>query len=394
MVNSMRILVLTFYFPPDFGAGAFRMGAFVRELETQLPPDVEVDVVATAPNRYSSVSVESPAYERRGNINIYRVAVPGHQSGMADQSRAFAAFAYGAFRITRGKRYDTVLASSSRLFTAYLGALIARRSKARLYLDLRDIFTDTIEDVLGSSPLRVLVPLFRAVERYTLARAERVNLVSKGFQDHFERLDAAKDYRFFPNGIDEEFLQADFSKPSQDRPIRIMYAGNIGAGQGLHRIVPGLAAELGESYELFMIGDGGTRKELEQAVKRAGVRNVHIQNPVRRPELLELYRTADILFMHLDDQDAFAKVLPSKVFEYAATGKPILAGVRGYAAQFIRKEIPNAAVFPPCNVSEAVQAVKNLELSTTHRGEFIAKYRRDKIVREFVADVLQFAKGN
>ena len=46
-----------------------------------------------------------------------------------------------------------------------------------------------------------------------------------------------------------------------------------------------------------------------------------------------------ILFIHLNAYPAFEKVLPSKIFEYAATGKPILAGVSGYSADFIRNNL-------------------------------------------------------
>jgi hypothetical protein len=66
-------------------------------------------------------------------------------------------------RHVANRDYDLVLATSSRLMTAALGALIARRKRARLYLDIRDIFVDTIGDVSPGPlalPLRqLLVPL-------------------------------------------------------------------------------------------------------------------------------------------------------------------------------------------------------------------------------------------
>ena len=66
--------------------------------------------------------------------------------------------------------------------------------------------------------------------------------------------------------------------------------------------------------------------------------------------LLEHYRKADILFLHLNNFRAFEKVLPSKIFEYAATGKPILAGVSGYASKFLREQIVGVQVFNPCDI--------------------------------------------
>ena len=43
-------------------------------------------------------------------------------------------------------------------------------------------------------------------------------------------------------------------------------------------------------------------------------------------------------------------MLPSKIFEYAATGKPILAGVSGYAAEFLNDQVEGVEIFSPCDV--------------------------------------------
>ena len=67
--------------------------------------------------------------------------------------------------------------------------------------------------------------------------------------------------------------------------------------------------------------------------------NVILKDPVSRFELKSIYNTADYLFLHLNDYSAFKKVLPSKIFELATYPKTIIAGVSGYSADFIKKEI-------------------------------------------------------
>jgi hypothetical protein len=109
------------------------------------------------------------------------------------------------------------------------------------------------------------------------------------------------------------------------------------------------------------------------------VRNVELSAPMNRSELLEAYRRADVLFVHLNNLDAFKKVLPSKLFEYAAMGKPVWAGVAGFAAEFVRTEIANAAVFPPCDVDAALRAFETLRLQDEPRPAFVAKYARTNI---------------
>lgn len=386
----MRVLVLSFYYPPDLSAGSFRTGALVKALRELLPEDSAVDVVSTMPNRYRSYSVKAPELESIGNVTIRRLRIPAHRNRMCDQAVTFAVFSGKALQWTRNREYDVVFATSSRLFTGFLGALIARRKRTPFYLDIRDIFAETISDVLGRSPLRVVLPLINAIERYTLHTATVVNLVSEGFLQYFTYRYPGKRYAVLPNGIDEEFLRWNFAKPRSRGTTKILYAGNIGEGQALDRIIPGLARTMGDEAEFLIIGDGGARKRLEEALRQNQVSNVRLLPPVDRATLMKYYRDADVLFLHLGEQRAFLRVLPSKVFEYAATGKPIWAGVNGFAARFI-SNIPNAQVFAPGDVDHALRAYSGLNLASIDRSDFVREYRRSSIMKVMANQILECA---
>ena len=140
-----------------------------------------------------------------------------------------------------------------------------------------------------------------------------------------------------------------------------------------------------------MIGDGGRRAALAEAVERADATNVQLQPPVGRKALIEAYGQSDVLFLHLNDFAAFQRVLPSKVFEYGAMGKPMWAGVSGFAEQFVRSEIINAAVFRPCDVADAERSLDGLRLEETPRTAFVAKFGRDSISEQLAQDVLSVA---
>ena len=388
----MRILVLTFYFRPDLSAGSFRTTAFVDALRGALPANAQIDVITTLPNRYKSFYADATDEESDGGVTVRRVRLPSHQSGMMDQAKAFRVYAVQVLKLIRGKNYDLVYATSSRMFTGFLGAICAKRLRAPLYLDIRDIFNDTIQDVLGNKYIKFIMPGLQAIERYTIGAANRVNVVSEGFLSYFQSRYPTQSFSFFPNGVDDEFIGIDFEKPPSNSPSqrRILYAGNIGQGQGLHQIIPALAAATEEDGFVFnIVGDGGARGELERNLVKAQVTNVLIRDPVSREELIGLYRESDVLFMHLNDLNAFRKVLPSKLFEYAATGKPILAGVSGYTAQFLSDHVNNAAIFPPCDVNEARNALRSLEVGLADRADFISRYRRENLTRGLACDVLQ-----
>ena len=61
-----------------------------------------------------------------------------------------------------------------------------------------------------------------------------------------------------------------------------------------------------------------------------------------------------------NDYEEFRKVLPSKLFEYGAINKPILAGISGYSEEFAKSELCNCAVFSPTDPEHAVIINSNL----------------------------------
>jgi hypothetical protein len=245
---GLNILVLSFYYTPDLCAGSFRAAALVEALLNCLPPNSQIDVVTTLPNRYSSFSVDAPAIENHPGLHVRRIALPDHQSGMIDQSKAFLTFYRQAMKHVKGRDYDLVFGTSSRLMTAVMAARVAKKKKAFLYLDIRDIFVDTVKDVLPKHLALAIKPVFSWLENWVMKRADKVNLVSRGFEGYFKKRYPRQQLSFFTNGIDAEFLNvarviAPYS-PQNAGVVSVLYAGNLGEGQGLHAILPTLAKKL------------------------------------------------------------------------------------------------------------------------------------------------------
>jgi len=385
----VNLLFLSFYFEPDLCAGSFRATPLARAL-VDADPLLCLEVLTTQPNRYGSFSAKADPAQIDGRLRVRRFPLPPHRSGMYDQSRAFIAYAAQVLRHVRGRSYDGVLATSSRLMTASLASVIARWKGLPLYLDIRDIFVDTIGDLLPARAARWAGGPFARLEHWTMQRACRINLVSPGFRDYFSERYPRVPLSFFTNGIDDEFIGVAATSPARevlDVTTEVLYAGNVGEGQGLHLIIPQLAKRL-PAFSFRVIGDGGRMVALREQIDRQNLTNVILQPPVKRSELVAASLKADVLFLHLNDYPAFRKVLPSKLFEYGALGKPVWAGVAGYAAEFIKTEIGNAEVFRPCDVEDALRALEGLRLEMTPRPAFVARYARGAITHQLAADIL------
>ena len=398
----MKVLIVSFYYRPDLCAGSFRATSLVNALEKTLPPNAEIEVLTTMPNRYQTYELKAENVEVDDRVTIRRFPIPSHKSGMLDQARSFLSFAKHVSGYCKNLEVNFIVATSSRLMTAALGAYISKKKSIGLYLDIRDIFVDTMDNILPKAKFFVLKPIMNLIESYTMKSAVKINLVSKGFEPYFLERYPKQRYSFFTNGIDDEFISiekqdqlstcdvkdsAQDTQPSDTGPLTVLYAGNIGEGQGLHEIVPKVAKMMKRELIFRIIGDGGKKDKLIEEIRKFDCTNVEILKPMDRKSLIEEYLCADVLFLHLNAYDAFLKVLPSKIFEYAALGKPVWAGVAGFSSQFIQKEVQNAAVFEPCNAEQALSSFRTLEIKTEERIDFNNEFSRKAIMKAMANDI-------
>lgn len=388
-----RILYLSFYFEPDLCAGSFRNTPLAKELAFQLREKAVVDVITTAPNRYNTFIADSPDEEQRENLFIKRIKLPHHKSGFTDQINSFKHYFFEAKKFVKNKEYDLVFASSSRLFTAYLGYVLAHKRKVPLYLDIRDIFTDTMCEVIKSRLIKiVLIPILHHLEKKIFNYSSHINLISGGFRPYFQKY-KTPDYSFFTNGVDDDFLLEKDDPANMiaaAKPMIITYAGNIGEGQGLHKIIPQAALLGGDDFLFRIIGDGGAMGLLQNEIGKLGVKNVHLEKPVTRIDLIDIYKKSHFLFIHLNNYRAFEKVLPSKVFEAGAFPRPILAGVKGFARVFILENIDNVILFEPGNAHDLINQLKHYVYHCGPRNAFIQANKREGINKQMALSICNY----
>jgi glycosyltransferase involved in cell wall biosynthesis len=148
----------------------------------------------------------------------------------------------------------------------------------------------------------------------------------------------------------------------------VSYIGTLGNACGLsvaleaaHR----LQTVLPDVLFLF-VGEGAEKSELISSAQRQGLRNVRFLPQQPREKIPGLIRASDLCLVLLKKADVFKTVIPTKMLEFMACGRPVILGVDGQARQILEDARAGLFVEPENSVALA-QAIARLHLDQNFR---------------------------
>ncbi len=139
--------------------------------------------------------------------------------------------------------------------------------------------------------------------------------------------------KVIPNGVGaDKFLKLSQMKhvPHTNK-FSITYIGNIGSSQHFFSLIDAVKDML--DVRLNLIGDGNEWKNVEKYIANNNIRNVFIHSKKHWIHTLPFYQTSNLLFASLKEE--YDTAIPSKLYEYLATGLPILYLGNGAATNFL-----------------------------------------------------------
>jgi glycosyltransferase involved in cell wall biosynthesis len=140
----------------------------------------------------------------------------------------------------------------------------------------------------------------------------------------------------------------------------VLYIGAHGISQGLTALLKAADRLRTEpQVQSLFVGEGADKEKLVVEAARIGLKNVRFIEPVKKAKVREYYSMADVCLVPLRNIPLFDTFIPSKMFEIMSVGRPIVASLRGEAAQILRQS-GGAAVVPP--EDDAALAAAVLEL--------------------------------
>jgi glycosyltransferase involved in cell wall biosynthesis len=369
-----RVLYLAFYFPPSRASGVYRARAtanflvdkgwdvttiaapmrFLRDvigsLDEQLEETVDPRVVVERPDFNQFVWARDIRKFGRFRRNYPTVAsklhrwnlehiFPEHYSawGMASVRRAL--------RLHSRKRFDLVVATGNP-FSSFAAAWMFHRLTGVPYVvDYRDSWTlNLFEDGPAFDDDHIAWDW----ERRIVKGAQTVVFVNSALREwHAERYPKQADRMMVvPNGWDPDLMITSSSNtapapPDPDRPLTFTYLGTISSMQPVEEMIN--AFERARDHpdlsnaELNIYGYlGFFRGSHDEIIERFGLdiaspeaqstlpvdRGIRYRGPVSKTDVADVYEQSDVLvFM----AGGARYVTSGKIFEYMATGKPIVS---------------------------------------------------------------------
>jgi glycosyltransferase involved in cell wall biosynthesis len=185
-----------------------------------------------------------------------------------------------------------------------------------------------------------------------------------------------------PNGVDFDRVEACTEGPERterSRP-RIGWIGSFGPWHGAEILIRALAVMPAE-VQLLMIGDGSSRTACQNLAEELGVSSrVEWTGAVPHCDALGRLVHCDLLaspHTPLPGQEFFGS--PTKIFEYMALGRPIVASALGQIAEVL-EDGRTARLVPPGDVRALADAVVEL-LTRADRGASLGRAARNEARR-------------
>lgn len=309
----------------------------------------DVDILTMVPSYPSSkifYGYENRWYQKElwNGMNIYRVkAVTGYKNSLFKKLLKYFAFMImGSFlSIKIGKKYDYIFGFQVGPLTAMVPAIILKQFyKKPVTLWIQDIWPDSVY-AYGFKKTKILEFFLNSFVKYVYKNTSSFGISAKGFEKKIiSFLSENKEIFYAPNWAD--YLDKDLERIrfSHDDKIHFTFAGNIGSVQNLENIIESFG-KIDDKYlekaQLNIIGDGSHLEKLQNIVKENSFKNIIFWGRKPRGEIYKYLSASNFLIVSLIDKEIFSLTVPAKTQTYIATGKPIIAIIKGEAADIIRE---------------------------------------------------------
>ncbi len=406
----MKILFLTHYYLPEGNAPASRVSALAKRWAKD---GHEVTIVTSAPNvpdgkvyeGYKNVWTSEDFMDGVRVIRIWTYIAPN--KGTVRRIINYISYMFSAvIHCLLMKKPDVMIATSPQFFCGWAGVLLHWLRRSPFILEIRDIWPESMSAVNAGLPAWLL-KLIGVMEKMMYRSAQHIVTVGAGYVERLKErgvpenkisvvMNGVDRTLFYPRPVNHDLLK----KYGVDCKFICSYIGTIGMACGLKTALD--AAEIlrkqgNDHIRILLVGDGAMKQELEADAKRRGLTNIIFTGRRPKEEIPEWIASSDVNLVHLKKSELFTSVMPSKIFESAGCGRPVLMGVDGFSRKLVMEAGMGIEIEPENPVSMVNGLLKftadpNLgkRLGENALSNIVPKYDRDSQARKYMSILERF----
>ncbi|WP_435625418.1 glycosyltransferase family 4 protein [Flagellimonas sp.] len=213
---------------------------------------------------------------------------------------------------------------------------LKRKSNAKLYLILRDIFPQNGVDLGIMKSNSLIHKYFRKKEMALYKISDNIGCMSQGNIDyvkkhnpwlHESKLHLMPNWEHLPEPISEEKSESVKAEYGLEHKFIVIFGGNMGKPQKLENIIQ-LAKNCTEIKDMMflLIGSGTEKNKIETLIEEEDLANVRVINFMPKKDYNSILMASDIGLISLNE-DFTIPNFPSKVMSYFGAKVPVLASI-------------------------------------------------------------------
>ena len=396
----MKLLFLTDNFPPEVNAPATRTFEHCREWAKS---GIDVTVITCFPNfpegkLFKGYKNRLYKIEETEGIKVVRVfTYITANEGFLKRTIDYISFGVAAFIAGLFIKTDLIIATSPQFFAAVWARRLAFVKRKPWVMEVRDLWPESIKTV-GAMKDNFVIRYLEKQEMRLYRSASHIITVTDTFKERISERGINPDkISVVKNGANNSLYtlrnknQKILSELVLDNKFIVGFIGTLGMAHKLDFIIEASEKIKDPSIHFLFVGAGAEKKNLEKLVQKKKVKNATLLGMISKEAVPEYLSILDVSLINLKKSETFKTVIPSKIFESCAMGKPILLGVDGEARRMI-ESYPAGLYFEPEDENDFLEKLykikmdKDLYLNLTRGCKQLAEdYDRVKLARSMAA---------
>ena len=247
-------------------------------------------------------------------------------------SYAWRAFWVGA-RLE--ERPDVIIGTCVHPFAPLSAYLLSVLKGSRFFYEVTDLWPQTLVDMGALSERNPITWGLRLLERFLFAKSEKIISLLPYVAEYLKGNGIPGEKAvWIPNGVDLSIFEnlRTYDGGTSDA-FTVMYLGGHSSYHGLEVVLDAariLQEEGWNGVRFVLVGDGAEKPNLVAYSDELGLQNVEFRGLVPKRELFKVLGEADALVYCFRRLPLLKYgVSPVKVFDYLASGRPVLYAVDG-----------------------------------------------------------------